>query len=114
MSKDKNYRRLIHTYRWLKLRRAILSAHPLCPMCMEEGRLTPAVEVHHIVPCETALNEREMEALMYDPHNLMALCHRHHVEAHVEMGKGGKEAARQRNEDKLRRFREKFLGSSKN
>lgn len=109
MSKNQTYRKLIHTGRWLRLRRDILSAHPLCQMCEEEGRLTPATEVHHVVPCETALGEGEMERLMYDPHNLVALCHRCHVKTHVSMGKGGKEAARERSAQRLEQFRRKFL-----
>lgn len=109
MSKNRTYRRLIHTARWLRLRRDILSAHPVCQACEEEGRLSPATEVHHIVPCETALGEREMEALMYDPHNLVALCHRCHVEAHVALGRGGKEAARRRAGVKMQKFVKKFL-----
>ena len=55
MSKDKDYIRLIHDRRWLRLRRQRLTLHPVCEMCEKEGRVTAAVEVHHIVPVETGL-----------------------------------------------------------
>ena len=87
MAKDETYRKLIHTERWLRLRRDIITAHPLCQRCEEEGRLTPACEVHHIIPAESAINRAEMERLMYDPHNLRALCHDCHVRTHTEMGR---------------------------
>ena len=35
---------------WPRVRRAFLAAHPLCEMCLREGRTTAAEEVHHIVP----------------------------------------------------------------
>lgn len=109
MAKNETYNKLIHKNRWLRLRKQVLSAHPLCQMCESEGLLSPATEVHHIVPCETALSEREMTTLMYDPHNLMALCHRHHVEIHTTMGKGGKEGNRKRARERVLKFVKKFL-----
>ena len=41
MAKDKEYIKLIHTSRWLRLRRDVLSAHPLCQACEAEGLLNP-------------------------------------------------------------------------
>ena len=90
MAKDKDYRRLIHTAQWVRLRRAKLTAFPLCERCREEGRLAPATEVHHIRPVEEGLTLREKEQLMFDPHNLRALCHECHVKTHTEMGRCGK------------------------
>ena len=110
MAKDETYRKLIHTERWLRLRRDVLTAHPLCQRCEEEDRLTPACEVHHIIPAETALNRAEMERLMFDPHNLRALCHDCHVRTHTEMGRGGKEATKQRNAQKVSAVCRKFFG----
>lgn len=110
MSRDKDYRRLIHTVRWLRLRREVLTARPLCERCAEEGRVSAATEVHHVVPCETAANAREMETLMFNPHNLMALCHRCHVEEHMRLGKGGRKERRKRADAKLRDFARRFLG----
>jgi 5-methylcytosine-specific restriction protein A len=39
---------------WRRLREVVLDAEPLCRHCMERGKLTPAAEVDHIMPCETA------------------------------------------------------------
>ena len=89
MAKDEEYRRLIHTTRWLKLRRDVLTAHPCCQRCEAEGRIAPAVEVHHIRPVEEAFSSAERQQRMYDPHNLMALCHACHVRIHTELGRSG-------------------------
>lgn len=85
-----------------------MSEHPLCEMCEREGRLTPATEVHHIAPVEDMPEDRQV-ALMFDLHNLMSLCHRHHVEVHIEMGKGGcKERTRRATERGLQAFAETY------
>lgn len=109
MKKDEDYRRLIHTERWLRLRKWKLTAQPLCERCLEEGLYTPATEVHHAVPVEDALTRREKEALMFDPGNLVSLCHACHVKEHEEMGRSGKELARRRNGRQTERAIRKFF-----
>mgnify|MGYP002524169428 FL=1 len=59
MAKDETYKRLINTSRWQSLRRAVLTAHPVCERCEAEGLVTPACEVHHRVPVESAVTPRE-------------------------------------------------------
>lgn len=110
MAKDKEYRRLIHTAKWLKLRREILTAHPVCQRCEAEGRLTPSTEVHHIKPVEGAFTKAEREQRMYDPHNVKALCHDCHVRTHTELGRSGKEATKKRNAEHARQVIKKFFG----
>jgi len=112
MSKDATYKRLIGSRRWQLLRRAVLTAHPLCEECEREGYVTPATEVHHVIPCENATNTREMENLMFDDRNLMALCHYHHVQKHMEMGRSGKAAAKRKNEEHLSRVVARFFGET--
>ena len=51
---------------WREIRRRYVSAHPLCEMCLKEGRLTPVDEVHHIVPVSRGGSN--------DFSNLMSLC----------------------------------------
>ncbi len=109
MAKNVIYNKLIHTTRWLRLRKNVLSKHPLCQMCENEGRVSAATDVHHIVPCETAMTRQEMETLMFDVHNVMALCHRCHVQIHMAIGKGGKEERRKRADKKLGDFVKKFF-----
>lgn len=43
-----SWQHLYKTARWLKLRLIHLSAEPLCRMCRDEGRITPAKVVDHI------------------------------------------------------------------
>lgn len=111
MAKDKDYRKLIHSPRWLKLRREILTAHPLCERCQADGYVTPASEVHHRKPVEEGMNYAEKRRLMYDPGNLCALCHDCHVRVHTEMGRSGKAATRRRNAEQVRAVIVKFFNS---
>ena len=51
---------------WIKIRTAFLAAHPLCEVCQQHGRLTPATEVHHIKDLS--------DGGTHDYTNLMPLC----------------------------------------
>ena len=51
---------------WRRIRAQYIQAHPLCEQCEKEGRLTPAEEVHHILPLANGGTHDEMY--------LMALC----------------------------------------
>ena len=63
---------------WPAIRRRYIAAHPLCEMCRREGRITPAAEVHHILPVsQGGTNEAS---------NLMALCQSCHTKIHIELG----------------------------
>ena len=110
MAKDDTYKRLINTARWQRLRRAVLTAHPLCERCATEGYAIASREVHHRVPVESAVTPREKEQLMFDPANLEALCHDCHVIRHTEMGRSGKEATRKRNDEQTRAVVGRFFG----
>lgn len=97
MAKDKEYNKLIHKNKWLKLRKAKLSSNPICERCKEK----PATEVHHIKPVEDGIGA-ERYRLMYDPHNLMALCHDCHILTHTEMGRSGKAHAKRKAKEQLK------------
>ena len=84
MAKDKDYQQLIHTERWLRLRKDKLTASPLCERCQQQGIVTPATEVHHVTPVEDGLTLAAKRRLMYDPHNLRALCAECHERNHPE------------------------------
>ena len=84
MAKDEDYKRMIHTVRWLRLRKGVLTRHPVCEMCEKEGILSPAVEVHHVVHC--------------------------HVSIHQEMGKGTKAGAKERSDEKTSAACRKLFG----
>jgi 5-methylcytosine-specific restriction protein A len=51
---------------WRKIRAAYIAAHPLCEQCQRAGRLTPAREVHHILPLA--------QGGTHEAGNLMSLC----------------------------------------
>ncbi|MDP9832664.1 HNH endonuclease [Trueperella abortisuis] len=55
-----------YDHRWRKIRNAYIQAHPLCEHCQENGRVTPAQEVDHIIPLERGGTHEET--------NLQALC----------------------------------------
>jgi 5-methylcytosine-specific restriction protein A len=110
MAKDKDYIKLIHTQRWLRLRRAVLTAHPCCQMCQAAGRIEPATEVHHHTPVEYGTNYAEKLRLMYDSDNLRALCHSCHVKVHTELGRSGKEATKRRTKEQVEAIAQRFYG----
>lgn len=110
MAKDKDYKKLINTRRWLELRKEVLTAHPLCEICERDGYVTPATEVHHRRPVEYGINLNEKRRLMYDPANLMALCHNCHVQIHTDMGRAGREATKRRNAAQVAETIKKIFG----
>ena len=63
---------------WKRIRDRYAAAHPLCEMCLKEGRLTPVEEVHHIVPLSQGGTHRN--------DNLMSLCQSCHTKIHLEIG----------------------------
>ncbi len=58
--------------RWRTARKRYLQQHPLCVMCAEEGKITPATVVDHIIP------HRGDRKLFWDPENWQPLCREHH------------------------------------
>ena len=51
---------------WKRIRDRYIAVHPLCEECKRQGKLTPATEVHHILPLARGGT--------HDESNLMALC----------------------------------------
>ena len=93
---------MLHTQRWQDLRRQTLAAHPQCELCASERRYRLATEVHHKVPVLSVADPARRHALMFDPGNLMALCHECHVAVHRSMGKQTKEESARRASNKLK------------
>lgn len=56
-----------HSARWKRLRAWFLRRHPLCEMCLKDGRVTPSKVVDHI-------QEIADGGARYDTDNLQALC----------------------------------------
>ena len=61
----------IHSWRWRRVRRIVLSSEPLCRMCKQQGYVTAATEVDHIKP-------RDEGGDMWDRANLQPLCRECH------------------------------------
>lgn len=113
MAKDKDYISMIQSTCWLRLRRDILTQHPLCQQCEDEGRISPATEVHHITPVEYGVSYADKHRLMFNPNNLRALCHVCHVKIHTDMGRSGKQATKLRNAQQVKSVINKFFGDEK-
>lgn len=97
MKRSEDYRKMINSARWVRLRRLVIGEHPVCELCEQEGFVTASREVHHRVPVEDGATPADRERLMFNPANLEALCHRCHVRRHMELGRGGKAATKRRN-----------------
>ena len=56
----------VYDRRWRSVRGLYISRHPLCELCLENGRYIPAQEVHHRLPVTQGGTHAE--------ENLQALC----------------------------------------
>ena len=112
MSRNKDYQRLLNTKKWKELRAWKLQQNPLCEICQAEGYVRSAVDVHHIIPVESAHTLQEMEQLAFDPSNLKALCIPCHVKTHKEMGKGTRANHKERCSQSLARWIERNRGEA--
>lgn len=65
-------------YKWRKIRAKFVKDNPLCVKCLEQGRLTPVEEVHHILPLS--------KGGTHEVTNLMALCKSCHSKITAEEG----------------------------
>lgn len=109
-TKHHAYRTVITSTRWRKLRNAYIVAQPLCEPCLSQGKTTPAQAVHHIKPLEDYLDMPHiMQALAYDPNNLMSVCDPCHGTLHRELNSRSREAHKARASAKTALFRQKFL-----
>lgn len=57
-----------YTKRWQTASKSFLLHHPFCVRCRQQGRLTPATVVDHIIP------HRGDQKLFWDESNWQALC----------------------------------------
>jgi 5-methylcytosine-specific restriction protein A len=64
-------RKLYHTERWRRERRAFLDQSPACSDCAAAGKLEPATDVHH-------KRKPKSEAEFFDRSFFGALCHSCH------------------------------------
>ena len=63
---------------WKRIRDRYITEHPLCEDCLEQDRIVPAAEVHHVVPLSRGGTS--------DTRNLRALCRSCHQKRHIDIG----------------------------
>lgn len=110
MSKSAEYRRLIGSVEWRRLRDKYVSEHPWCERCEREaGVYTPTQCVHHKVPCESMRGDA-LRRLCLSEDNLQALCYNCHRWVHVhELGSASRECRERTNNNIVESFKDKFL-----
>lgn len=105
MKKYDYYHKLLNTTRWREMRARRLAADKyLCQQCRARGKLTPANQVHHVIPIETAHTRADMQALCYDFNNTISLCERCHTQVHGERRAKGTQKS-----EEISKFAKKFL-----
>lgn len=110
MRRTKAYTKLMNTTRWRAVRNMVLAEHPLCARCEEQGRITAATEVHHIIPIESEAASSMLENLAYNRANLQPLCHYCHYKIHEEMAKNSKGENVKRQRSRAEQFALRFGG----
>lgn len=68
---------------WKRIRDRYIKVHPLCEECLKIGLLTPAEEVHHVLPLSNGGDNKT--------NNLMALCKSCHSRITLEANKNNRE-----------------------
>lgn len=76
-----------NTKQWVNLRDWYIKRNPLCECCLEQGKVTPATEVHHVQPFLQGITDEERWALLTDEDNLMSVCNKCHKELHNQLKK---------------------------
>ena len=82
---NSNNGKSMYDIHWNRLRNSYIHEHPLCELCLLNGRSVPAEEVHHKRPFSTGKTEEERFSLLLDRNNLMALCRSCHHKIHNDM-----------------------------
>ena len=73
----------LYGHRWRKIRAQFLAENPLCVMCQEQGHITAATELDHII------RHKGDPVLFYDVSNLQGLCADHHRRTKARMERSG-------------------------
>ena len=84
------YQKIYQNKRWKKLRSRKFQTDPLCELCLKEGHVKQAQEIHHIIPFMTGSTPEEVEDLAYNYDNLQSLCIYHHKIVENLLRKSGK------------------------
>ena len=60
-------------HRWTQLSKRYRRKNPLCERCLDQGKTTPAIDVHH------KLKAKDRPDLLYEWSNLMSVCRSCHI-----------------------------------
>lgn len=71
LRRDRETQRFYNSALWQKIRRDQLQREPICRMCLERGKYTPAVLVDHITPIRQGGSPTDVKNLQ----SLCNLCH---------------------------------------
>ena len=77
--KDDECEAFYHTGEWRRLRKEILEEEPLCRICRQNGYLTPATIVDHIIPIRQGGDKMARS-------NLQPLCNTCHERKTIDEG----------------------------
>ena len=113
IKRSTQYKKLINSQKWAKLRAEKLQNNPLCERCMSSGIIAPGTEIHHITPIETGANFEQMKLLAYNYSNLITLCHVFHVQVHKDLQSKTAKQTQARNATKAAGFVDQFLSDKK-
>lgn len=94
-------------------RRRKIAQNPLCEECQKEGIVKPTQCVHHLTEIESAKTDKEAWDLATSMNNLQSLCFECHRKVHAEKRSHSKEAHKQRNSERLERFKARHFDNSK-
>ena len=78
-----NRQKVYQTAKWKRLRQSKLQLNPLCELCLEEGIIKPAEDIHHIIS-PFSCDPLYKDYYAYDFDNLLSLCKEHHSKIHSE------------------------------
>lgn len=81
MPKKRERAKVYSSKLWADLRTGHLISRPLCECCLLEDKITPAIDVHHLI---SFTNYQGAERLFYayDSRNLASLCKECHWKIH--------------------------------
>lgn len=86
-----------------------VAMNPLCEECQKRGVVMPTQCVHHVTEIESARTDAEAWDLATSMNNLQSLCFECHRKVHAEKRSHSKEAHKQRNEERLERFKSRHF-----
>ena len=72
-SENTSHHKLYDTAAWRRITKRALRENPVCPLCLVEGRMTPAAETDHIKA------HKGDKALFYSADNIWCLCKHCHA-----------------------------------